>query len=67
VVQVPHDRPEVSQRMIETWIESVQQGLDDFIPQAAKQPQQQEGAQAAPGGQSSTVGTQPHPAGVSMS
>jgi hypothetical protein len=57
--------------MIETWIESVEQGLDDFNPQAAKhsQPQQQEqeGAQAAPGRQSGNVGPQPDQAGVSTS
>ena len=45
-LQVPHDRPVVSQRMIETWIESAEQGLDEFDVQAAQrkhqQPQQQE-------------------------
>lgn len=38
--QVPHDRPVVSQRMIETWIESAEQGRDTFDTQAAKQQQQ---------------------------
>jgi vitellogenic carboxypeptidase-like protein len=33
---VPHDRPEVSRKMIEDWIESVQQGLDAFDAHAAR-------------------------------
>lgn len=35
---VPHDRPVVSQKMIEAWVESVQQGLDEFCSEAASQP-----------------------------
>jgi vitellogenic carboxypeptidase-like protein len=38
---VPHDRPVVSQRMIETWIESAEQGLDEFDVQAAQRKHQQ--------------------------
>jgi vitellogenic carboxypeptidase-like protein len=64
---VPHDRPEVSQRMIETWIESVEQGLDDFNPQAAKQQPQQQAAAAASDRRTGDVGKQPHQAGVSVS
>eukprot|EP00879_Flechtneria_rotunda_P013752 GHRR01014365.1.p1 GENE.GHRR01014365.1~~GHRR01014365.1.p1 ORF type:complete len:296 (+),score=89.33 GHRR01014365.1:1001-1888(+) len=32
---VPHDRPIVSQKMIEAWVESAQKGLDGFDPEAA--------------------------------
>jgi vitellogenic carboxypeptidase-like protein len=39
---VPHDRPVVSQRMIETWIEAAEQGEDGFGAQAGKQQQQQQ-------------------------
>jgi hypothetical protein len=45
-LQVPHDRPVVSQRMIETWIESAEQGLDEFDAQACRRRQQ---AAAQPG------------------
>lgn len=41
LLQVPHDRPVVSQRMIETWIEAAEQGEDGFGAQAGKQQQQQ--------------------------
>lgn len=40
LLQVPHDRPVVSQRMIETWIEAAEQGEDGFGAQAGKQQQQ---------------------------
>jgi vitellogenic carboxypeptidase-like protein len=43
---VPHDRPVVSQRMIETWIESAEQGLDELTVQAGRRTQQ---AAAQPG------------------
>ncbi|WIA29141.1 hypothetical protein OEZ86_011652 [Tetradesmus obliquus] len=37
---VPHDRPVVSQKMIETWIESTKaEGDSDFAPEAAQQAQ----------------------------
>lgn len=39
-LQVPHDRPVVSQRMIETWIESAEQGLDEFSVQAGRRDEQ---------------------------
>jgi hypothetical protein len=42
ILQVPHDRPVVSQRMIETWIESAEQGLDEFHVQAAQRQHQQQ-------------------------
>lgn len=46
--QVPHDRPEVSQRMIETFIESAEQGLDTFEPLAGtSSPQLQHVSSAA--------------------
>lgn len=54
-MQVPHDRPVVSQRMIETWIESAEQGVDDgFKVQPRKQQQQQDDLQAA-GSESATA------------
>jgi len=34
-MQVPHDRPVVSQKMLEAWIESAEQGLDVIDMQAA--------------------------------
>lgn len=39
-MQVPHDRPVVSQKMIEAWVESAQKGLDTFDPDAARATQQ---------------------------
>jgi hypothetical protein len=39
---VPHDRPVVSQKMIEAFVESAQQGSDEFNPLAARSTQQQQ-------------------------
>lgn len=57
--QVPHDRPVVSQRMIETWIESAEQGRDTFGAQAAKQQRQQQQLQEATGQSEAHNGVQP--------
>lgn len=38
--QVPHDRPEVSQRMIEAFVESAQRGLSGIEMAAARRLQQ---------------------------
>lgn len=56
---VPHDRPVVSQRMIETWIESAEQGRDTFGAQAAKQQRQQQQLQEATGQSEAHNGVQP--------
>jgi hypothetical protein len=38
LAQVPHDRPVVAQKMLETWIESSKAATDsDFTPEAAQQ------------------------------